>query len=288
MSDPRKVGQGILFMLLAVSTFACMDAAAKHLSTRYPVPMIVWSRYFFQMLVMLVVLGPRLRLSLVKSNIPGMQVTRGLVLTCSSLTFFTALAHMPLAEASTITFISPLLIAALAGPFLGERSHRGTWITLAAGFVGVLFIVRPGTAFFTWWALLPLATACMFTAYQLMTRRMAGRDPTFTTLFYPALIGACVVPIAFPAAMQFPELGIDSVLFVGLGVLGGFGHYVLIKAFERAPAPTLAPFLYGQIVTVLILGYLVFGQFPDGWSLLGMLIIVASGLSLAMRYRSAG
>lgn len=285
-SDTRNVTRGILLMVCAVSTFACMDTIAKWLSATYPVPMIVWARYFFQMLVMLAVLGPRVQLGLVKSNIPGMQLTRGVVLTCSSLSFFTALTHMPLAEASTITFISPLLIAALAGPLLGERTHRGTWITLCCGFGGVLCIIRPGTSLFTWYALLPVATALMFTTYQLMTRRMAGRDPAYVTLFYPALIGSCVVPIVFPGTMQLPHDIAHAGLFALLGSLGCFGHYLLIKAFEKASAPTLAPFLYGQIVSVLILGYVVFGQFPDGWSLVGIAVIVGSGLSLALRYRA--
>lgn len=282
---PHRVGRGILLMIVAVSTFACMDTIAKYLARDLPVPAIVWARYFFQMVVMLVVLGPRLGLGLVRTRIPAMQITRGIVLTCSSMVFFSALAHMPLAEASTITFLSPLLIAALAWPLLRERAPRGTWTALGCGVVGVVLIVRPGTAVFTWWALLPLATACLFATYQLMTRKMAGRDPATTTLFYPALMGSVVVPIFFPHAMTLPEEIFPAILMVTMGILGGFGHFLLIKAFETAPAPTLAPFIYFQIVTVMVLGWLVFGQFPDGWSLAGMAIIVASGLWLAFRHR---
>jgi drug/metabolite transporter (DMT)-like permease len=149
----------------------------------------------------------------------------------------------------------------------------------------VLLIVRPGGALFTWVALLPLASAFMMAVYQLMTRRLANRDASLTTLFYPALVGSAAVPLVFPVSMTLPEQGLHLAMFCALGVLGGIGHFFLIRAHFHAPASVLGPFMYGQLVTAVVLGGLVFGQFPDGPAVLGMLVITASGLALAFSHR---
>lgn len=278
--------RGILLMCAAVVTFACMDTIAKYLGSYYASPTIVWVRYLFQMLAMLIVLAPRMGWRLVRTANLRFQVVRGGVLALSSLIFFEAIRTMPLPEASSITFLSPLFIAVLAGPTLGERVHPSTWIALAAGFIGVLFIVRPGGGIFTWVALLPLSTAFLMAIYQIMTRKIARVDPTFTTLFYPALVGTIGIPIVFPRSIELPNTVWHALLFVVLGLLGAFGHFLLIKALEFAPATVLAPFVYTQLATVVMLSVIVFGHFPDGWALVGMTIIVASGLSIALRYRS--
>jgi drug/metabolite transporter (DMT)-like permease len=210
-------------------------------------------------------------------------VIRGVVLAASSLFFFSALAFMPIAEASAITFLAPLLVTAMSAYFLKERVRRSAWAALGAGFVGVLFIVRPGGAVFTPAALLPLATAVCFATYQLLTRRLAGIDSTIATLFIGALVGTLVVSFLLPFYWGLPQSAFHAVLFVLLGVLGAAGHFVLIRAFEYAPPGVLAPFVYTQLLTVLVLGFIVFGEFPDGWSLVGMAIIVLSGAWIAAR-----
>lgn len=275
--------RGILLIMAAVSTFAVLDTIAKYLSRTYPVPLIVWVRYAMHLLVMLVFVAPRLRWRLVATERPLLQVFRGVVLAASSLLFFTALAFMPIAEASAITFLAPLLVTAMSAYFLRERVRRSAWIALATGFVGVLFIVRPGGAIFSAAALLPLGTALCFATYQLLTRRLAGIDSTMATLFIGALVGTIVISFLLPFYWGLPQSPFHAVLFVLLGVLGAAGHFVLIRAFEYAPASVLAPFVYAQLATVLALGYVVFGDFPDGWSLVGMAIIVLSGAWIAAR-----
>jgi drug/metabolite transporter (DMT)-like permease len=275
--------RGILLIMAAVSTFAVLDTIAKYLSRTYPVPLIVWVRYAMHVLVMLLFVAPRLRWRLVTSLRPGLQVIRGVVLAASSLLFFTGLAFMPIAEASAITFLAPLLVTAMSAYFLRERVRRSAWVALAAGFVGVLFIVRPGSAVFSPAVALPLATAVCFATYQLLTRRLAGVDSTLATLFIGALVGTLVVSFLLPFYWGLPQSAFHGFLFVMLGVLGAAGHFVLIRAFEYAPPSVLAPFVYTQLVTVLALGYLVFGEFPDGWSLVGMAIIVLSGAWIAAR-----
>jgi drug/metabolite transporter (DMT)-like permease len=277
--------RGIGLMILAVSTFSCLDATAKYLAAIYAVPTIVWARYVFQMLLMVGVLGPRLRMQLVRTAHLRLQLIRGAVLTASSLLFLTALSRMPLAEAASIAFMAPLFIAVLSGPVLHERVEGRTWVALAAGFAGVLLIVRPGGALFTWVALLPLGSAFLMAVYQMMTRRLAGRDAALTTLFYPALVGSVVVPIVFPLALTVPHQPAHIAMFCALGVMGGIGHFFLIRAHDHAPASVLGPFMYGQLLTALVLGWLVFGQLPDAIAVLGMVVIAASGLLLAFSHR---
>src|SRR5437763_17119486 len=215
-------------MVAAVSTFTCLDTTSKYLAQHYPVPAIVWARYVVHMVLMALVLGPRMRLALLRTKNVRLQIIRGIVLAASSLVFLSALSLMPLAEAAAIAFMTPIIIAVLAGPVLNEKVGGRTWLALAGGFAGVLMIVRPGGALFTWAALLPLASAFMMALYQMLTSKLAGRDAPLTTLFYPAVIGTLLVPMAFPQQLALPSGLLHAALFVLIGVLGGLGHFFLI------------------------------------------------------------
>jgi len=271
--------------MVAVSTFTCLDTTSKYLAQHYPVPGIVFVRYIVQMLLMVVVLAPRMGLELVRTSNLKLQVVRGVILTVSSLAFLTALAHMPLAEAASIAFMTPIIIAVLAGPVLKERVGARTWIALAGGFIGVLLIIQPGADVFTWAALLPLLSALFMAFYQMLTSKLAGRDAPLTTLFYPALIGTALVPLVFPHQLVLPASLPHAGLFLLIGVLGGLGHFFLIQAHHYAPASILSPFMYVQMLTALFLGWLVFGQLPDALSFVGMATIAASGLLLILAHR---
>jgi drug/metabolite transporter (DMT)-like permease len=230
---------------------------------------------------MLLVLGHAVGFGLVRTRRLGLQLFRGLVLVGSSLVFFWALSMMPLAEASAITFVSPLLLTAMSVWLLKERVRPAAWAAVAVGFVGVLFIIRPGGAVFTPAAVLPLMTAALFALYQLLTRKLAGVDSSIATLFLGGIVGTIVMSLAVPLFWKTPETAWHALLFLVTGALGAGGHFILIRAFEHAPASVLAPFVYAQLVTVLLLGYFVFGTFPDTLSLVGMAIIVASGAWIA-------
>jgi len=272
-------------MVLAVSTFTCLDTTSKYLSQYYPVPGIVWARYLVQMVLMIVVLTPRMGTGLVRTGHLRLQTIRGIVLAASSLVFLSALSLMPLAEAASIAFMTPIIVAVLAVPVLGERVDARTWLALAGGFAGVLLIVRPGGGLFTPVALLPLASAFMMALYQMLTSKLAGRDAALTTLFYPALIGTVLVALVFPSQLALPASGLHVALFVLIGVLGGLGHYFLIQAHHFAPTSMLSPFMYAQLLTAIVLGWLVFGQLPDAVACIGMAAIAASGLLLILRHR---
>lgn len=274
-------------MIAAVSTLAVLDVTAKYLSRTYPVPEVVWARYAFQMLLMLIVLGPRSRLNMVRTSRPGLQFFRGGALTAATLLFVSALARMPIAEVSAISFLSPLIIAALSVPMLRERIDAASWIAVVCGFAGVLVIIRPGGEAFSWIAVLPLAAAACFALFHVLTRKLVGVDPAMPTLFYPALVGTLAMSCLLPIYWSAPQTAGHAALFVFLGFLASVGHFIMIKAFDYASAPVLAPFIYSQLVVVIILGYTVFGELPDRWSVLGMVIVVASGAFIVRRHHSA-
>ena len=280
-----QVRRGILMLIAAVGFFALLDTTCKWLSQTYPVPMIVWARYSAQTLLMLVLLGPRLGSGLLRTRALGMQIARGLVLLGVSVLFLYALSLLPIAEATAISFMAPLLLTMLSVVVLREYVARGAWLAVTAGFIGVLIIVRPGGALFTPVVIIPIVSAFFYAVYQLLTRKMAGVDPTVTTLFYGCLVGTILLSLAVPFFWAAPLSILHAVMLLTTGVLGGLGHFMLIRAFEYAPASVLAPFLYVQLVIVTGIGYLVFDAFPDVWSLVGMAIIVVSGAWVANQHR---
>lgn len=277
--------RGILLMFIALGVFTLMDTIGKYLSRFYPVPGLVWARYAINILMLLAFLAWRGELRSVRTARPGIQVARGLLLGMATLLYFTALSRMPLAEASAIAFVLPLFVAVLAVPMLGERLDAGRLAAILVGLAGALVIVRPGSEAFTVYALLPLGMALMNALYQILTRKVAGVEPPLTSLFYGSLVGAVMFLPVLPFAWQTPQDPWHWALLMVLGLLATVGHFILIRAFEFAPATLLAPFVYTQLLWTMLVGFLVFGDFPDGVSLVGMAIIVGAGLYLVGRQR---
>jgi len=275
--------RGIGLMVAAGCAFALLDATAKTLAATYATPMVAFARYLFHVLAMLVLLGPARGRALLATRRPGLQVLRGLCLAGSSITFFGAIAHMPLAEATAIVAIAPILVTVAAVRWLGERAPRGTGVSLAISFVGVMLIVRPGSALFGWAAVLPLASAAFGTGYQLFTRRLTGVDDGIATLFIGGVVATAAMAGLVPAYWSTPVRVLDLVLFVFTGVIGAAGHMLLVRAYEHAPTPVLAPFGYAHTVVALPTGWLLFGNFPDRWALAGVVLIVFTGVWMAWR-----
>lgn len=269
--------RGILLMLAAVFMFSAMDTLAKHMLKSYPMAPLMWARYAVHMVVMLMLLWPRMGLQLLRTSRPGLQVLRGLLLVASTMFFYFALRYLPLAEAAAISFVGPALTALLSGPMLGDKVSGRQWMAVTLGFVGVVIIMRPGGGILSPAAVFPVATAVLFSIYQIVTRKLSGREHPYTTLFYTAMVGVAVTSFAAPLHWLTPT-PLQAALMLLMGLLAGTGHLMLIRAMEHASPATLAPFIYSQLVWSTGLAFLAFGDFPDKVTMVGMLVIVGAGL----------
>jgi drug/metabolite transporter (DMT)-like permease len=201
---------------------------------------------------------------------------------------FMALRHLQLAETTTISFAGPFVVAGLAGPMLGEWIGPRRWAAIAVGFIGVVIVTHPGPQGFQPAVLLSIGSMLCNAFYLLLTRELAPTDSAEGLLLYPAIAATLVMaPVALPDAVWPPNLLI-GVLLVAIGVLGAIGHWFLILAHRHAPAASLAPFVYFQLIWMTTLGYLVFGDLPHGLTLVGAAIIIASGLYILYRQRMHG
>lgn len=281
--DPGRL-RGIGMMIAAFALFSMLDACAKYMADLYSQPQIIWARYAGHFLLALVMFWPSHGLRLASSNRLGLQVVRsGLLFTATCLNF-SAVQFLQLAETSSIMFSIPLLVAALSVPLLGERVGPRRWAAIVIGFIGVLIVVRPGLGGMHWAAFLSVGSSLCAALYQITTRKLAGYDPAAVTQFYSALIGVALISPLAPFYWT-PPAGAGLVAMIAIGLLGGVGHYLLILAHRLAPAPILAPFSYTQIVWMTAIGFIVFGDLPDRWTVAGGVVVVASGLYLLYRER---
>ena len=279
----QRPRQGILLMLAALLLFSCLDATAKHLSYTYAIPLLVWARYTLHCLLMVVFLAPSLRWRLLATEKPVSQVVRALMLLGTTGFAMASFRLMPLAEATAVIYVTPLAVSLLAGPVLGEQVGPVRWLAVVAGFAGVLAIARPGGDLSAAGVAFALAAAACNTVYQLQTRLLSPGESPLTLLFYTALVGMLAMTMALPWIARGPlPTPTDAVLIATLGLYGGLGHYLLIRAFRVTPASTLSPFSYSQLIWATLLGWLVFGNLPDAAAALGMAVIAASGLAVAV------
>jgi drug/metabolite transporter (DMT)-like permease len=278
---PQK---GILFICAAVFLFASSDALSKYLTNFYPVVMVLWVRYVVHISLMLGVLRPSSFKTLITTQNPKLQIIRGLCMVNTNLMFISALHFIPLAEGTAIIYLSPLLVTAMSGPLLGERIARLQWVAVAIGFIGVLFIVRPGGGLFHPVSLLALGAAIAFSVYQIITRKLNHTDSSSTTNFISGLISALVTSLLLPFFWKTPTLYF-ALLMVLLGISALVSHLLMTKAYQHAKPSTLAPFSYTQLLFAGLIGYIFFNHLPDFMGLVGMLVIVAGGLLVFSQVR---
>lgn len=289
LPDPsRKPGDrpmvAILIMLAAVALFAGQDTISKYLSSGYPAVEVAWFRYTFSIVAIAAVLPWLEPRTAIRSQRPKLQIMRGVLLYSSTVLFVIAVYYVPLTTATAIGFISPLFLTALSIPFLGERVGPRRWAAIGVGFIGVLIVVRPGFGGFQWSYLIPIVMAALYAVYQILTRMIGGVDRPITSLLYPTVIGTTLGALPMPFVWVTPTL-FDFGMMVLMGIGGTLSHLCLVYAFAMAKASTLAPFAYTQLLWVTILGYAFFGDIPDGPTLLGASVIVASGLYVLHRER---
>jgi drug/metabolite transporter (DMT)-like permease len=275
-------------IVAAAACFTAIDTIAKYLGPRYPVEILVWVRWGVPALLMTLFFAPKMHWGLLRTKNLKLHFVRGAVLILSSICFFTALKMLPLAEATGLNYLTPILVTLMAASVLSERITRPRWLFVVAGFAGMLLIVRPGDATMHTASLFALGAAALNATFQILTRKLADEN-LMVLIFYPSLIGAVVMTFAVPFIgyeSSYPTS--DLLLFLAIGTLGGLGHFLFIQAFQRAPASAISPFTYIQLVWSTLAGWLTFGAFPDVWALAGMIVIGTSGILLILyeRYRA--
>jgi drug/metabolite transporter (DMT)-like permease len=271
--------------LFAGLCLSSLDTTAKYLVQDHSLFLVVWARYTGQMLVVTPFAFHRAGRNFWRTQRLSLQLLRSSMLLLATFCFFGALRYLPLAEASAITFLAPILIVLLSGPLLGERPTMGRWIASITGFIGILILLRPGSSVFHPATLLLVIAAVGNALYQILTRKLLD-ESAHTTLFYSALVGTVALSLAFPWGIgDATPTWRGGALLLLLGTFAGVGHWAMIGAFLRAPASLLTPFTYLQMLWAIGYGYFIFDQLPDHWSAIGMTVIVASGLLLALQER---
>jgi drug/metabolite transporter (DMT)-like permease len=268
---------GIALMCGAVSIFSCLDTTAKYLGRHIDVMQIVWARYTFGTLLAFIFANPLSRPGMLRTSRPVLQVVRAAILLGSTMLNFAALRYLRLDQVLAIAFSAPFAVAALSGPAVGEWVEPRRWAAIGMGFIGVLVVTRPGLGVVHPAAIFAVLATLAYAVYSLMTRVLSRTDSSETTLFYSNAVGAVLMPLVVPFFWTPPSPW-QWVLLVLTGVLGGFGHYLLIAAHRLAPATLLSSFIYSELAGIVLLGYLVFGDVPDTGTLTGAAIVIASGL----------
>ena len=285
ISDDRAAPISAILLVFATGILFCaLDTSAKYLVlSGMSAPFVAWARFFCHLLLVLILFrGWRSTVMFRVQSLP-LQILRGAFLFGSTLFNFAALKSLQLAETTSIFFFAPMVITALAGPLLGEWAGWRRWLAVIVGFVGVLVITRPGLQAFSIGHVFAICATLSYCFYVIMTRRMSATESSQSLIFYSALAPAVLMAPVVPFTASMPPSLLHWILLIGLGFFGGFGHWLVIKAYRQASTTALAPYSYLQMVWMIVAGYVVFDQFPDGWTLAGSAIIVASGLYIVHR-----
>jgi drug/metabolite transporter (DMT)-like permease len=277
----RLVGIGL--MCSALLCFAGLDASAKWVNQYVDPLQTVWARYAVSVALVALFVNPYTTPGVSRTRRPWLQAGRSLLLLASTALNFFALQYLQLAEAIAIQFMTPFLVALLAGPVLGEWVGPRRLAAISVGFLGVLVITRPGLGGLHPAAFLSALGSVCYAFYGISTRILAAHDSSRTTMFYSGIAGVAIMTPIVPFVWSAPPSGLGWALLFAVGAFGAVGHWLLILAHARAPAPILSPFIYTQIIWMIGLGWLVFGQWPDAWTMAGAGVVVASGLYLLYR-----
>jgi drug/metabolite transporter (DMT)-like permease len=284
MRRPDNPLRGVALLVVATVFFSLSDTMAKLLTRSLPVAEIAWLRYV-AFVALAAWLDVRSGAGRFRVRRPGLQVLRGLGLVGSAIFIILALRRMPMAESSAISYVSPALITILAVPVLGETVGWRRWTAVAVGLLGVLVVVRPGTAAFQPAGLFAVACALCWAIASVVTRKISGSERATTTLLWSAVVGLIVLSAMLPGVAVWPRPG-ELAMGLALGMIASTGQYLMVLAYRHAGASLLAPFSYLQLIWATVLGWLVFGAWPDGFTLLGAAIIVVSGIYMVGRERA--
>ncbi len=277
-ASPPSLPAAVALYLAAMALFIAMDTIAKHLLAVHAIAFIAWVRFSLHFGVLLALL-PAPRRARLRTRHLGLLALRSAAWMGITFLFYAGLRHVPLAESIMLVSTAPFMIALLAGPALGERITPGTWTAVLIGFAGVLVVLRPGLGVLHWGAVFPILAAAAFSVAQLVTRRLSREEDPWTILIYSAGIGALLLaPFGIAASSALRPS--DWMLLASIGGIAAVADIAILAALRRAPASTLAPFQYSQILWAMVAGALVFGETPDAFAVAGAAIIVAGGLVL--------
>jgi drug/metabolite transporter (DMT)-like permease len=277
MTPPRRPLAGIAWAVGACACFSALDTTTKYVSATVPLLMALWFRYAFQAIATTATVLPLRGLAVLRTMQPRFQVLRGLLLLASSLFAFASLKYMPVGEFTAIVMIAPLAVTLLAATVLKERVSPLRWVLVAGGFIGTVIIIRPGGEAFTWASLLPLCLVISNAWFQVLTSRLARTEDPVTMHLWTGWVGTIAASFALPFVWTWIANPWIWLLLCFMGVAATIGHFMLILAFQRAPAATLTPYLYSQVAFAMVAGVVVFSHLPDRWSLAGILLIVVCG-----------
>jgi len=283
-----KLLVGVIFLVTGLWTLSLLDAAGKLLaSSGYHVMMIAWMRYSINVLFMAITLVPlyqrRSGRSIFRSNRLGLQMGRGVLLLASTLIFFSVLKIVPLAEGTAMNFCAPLIVLAISPWLLRERTYVSRWIAVLVGFGGMLIVIRPGGDIPPHGVALGMLSAFTMALMSILNRKANQADDPMVTLFYGALMGSVLSTLAVPFfwSAHAPTM-IEWLILISTGITSTIGHFLQNNAYRHAEASLLTPFFYAQIISASAMGWLVFGQFPDGITIIGIAVICASGMGIAL------
>jgi drug/metabolite transporter (DMT)-like permease len=275
--------KGIGYMLTAMAILPAIDVIAKHMGQAgTPILQLVWARLTFGALLTLPFAARAAPLSALLPDRPFLHGLRAALLMSSTFFFFYSLKFLPMADALAIFFVQPLVLTALSPLVLRERVGPRRWAAVAAGFLGTLIIIRPGLTQVNPGVGLALAAGTSLALYFLLTRRIAGRNKAIVTTFHTNLLGALISSVLV-WFVWIPPSALNWALLMALAVIANLGHYFIVRAYDHAEASLLAPLAYTEMVTSTLMGWAFFGDFPDGWTFVGVAILIASAIYISMR-----
>ena len=284
--DTRRPLIGVALMLAAMAVLPFLDVAAKMLGQQgMPILQIVWARMALGAAMTLpfaLRIGGRAALW---PDRPGYHTGRAVLLAAATFFFFYALKFLPIADALAIFFVQPLILTAISPFMLGERVGPHRWAAVAVGFVGTLVIIRPGFEAVNPGTLLALAAGTSLAFYLAMTRRISGRAHAMVTTFHTSLMGGLLLTLAVLPLWQAPTPG-QWGLFLAVGFVATFGHFLIVKAYDHAEASLLAPLAYTEIIMATVVGWWFFDDFPDLWTFVGVGILIACAIYISIRERA--
>ena len=276
--------RGIALILASTVFLGSSDVTAKYLSATLPSIEIAWIRFLVFALIMAPAMLPGSPLFALRTERPGLQLMRGVALLRRRCSSSPACGFSRSPKPPPPASSAPLFVTALSIVFLGESVGVRRWLATAVGLIGVLIILRPGTSAFHPAAFFPIVSALAWACTLIMTRMMSGRERAITTMTYSSITGVCILSALVPFVWVTPSWH-DILFGIFIGVASTAGQWIVVLAFRYADASVLAPFSYTQLLWVSILGFLVFGEVPDVWTVTGAAFIVASGLYTAHRER---